>query len=778
MDPRDALELIAESVAVRRDDAAAVNDGQTELAPAGLVHVTRLPAQDAHIVPLPEDLPDLVKHRLELLGITGLWTHQAETFARAQRGQHTIVATGTASGKSLAYQLPVLDAILRDDSTFSLYLAPTKALAHDQLRAFRAFRLPQVRAAAIDGDTPGPERDAIRRTANVVLTNPDLLHHSLLGDHRRWATLLHRLRYIIVDEAHTARGVFGSHVALVLRRLARLAASYGANPTWLLASATIGNPAEHASRLTGAQVAAVSADGAPRGPRHIGLWQPPVDEDDHRRSALTDAAHLLAAFVASEIRTIVFTRSRKAAEVVAISAQQRVADLTAQSSVPLAERIAAYRAGYLADDRRELERQLRSGELLGVAATDALELGIDVSGLDAVILAGWPGTAASFWQRIGRAGRGLDASVGVLVASDDPLDQWFADHPRDLVERPAEDAIIDPSNPHLLAPHLRCACQELALAPDEAAEVFDDSAVALLAADVEEGTLRKRAGKFHWVGRERAAAAFTLRSATMRQVRIVDTDTGAVIGDVDEPRAHQQVHTGAVYLHQGRHYRVRELDLTHGHALVEQPPSLPLRTRARHDTDVAIIETAATTRLDGVVVHRGNVQVTTHVTSYDVLSANDEVVERVALDLPPVVLDTAACWYTLPEDICARLGIRPPTLPGALHAAEHAAIGMLGLIALCDRWDLGGLSTTQHPDTGLPTVFIYDAYPGGAGLTERAFTRFGEHHNITRQRVGNCACRDGCPSCVQSPKCGNGNTPLDKAGALTVLTHLATAAHP
>ncbi|MEX0705774.1 MAG: DEAD/DEAH box helicase, partial [Nitriliruptoraceae bacterium] len=420
-DPRDVLELLASS---QGDPSGS--------GPDGLVHLTRLPARPGRTVPMPDDLPEVLRRRLALDGIESLWSHQAEVLDLARSGTHTVVATGTASGKSLAYLLPVVERILTDDRATALYLAPTKALAHDQLRAVRRLRLAQVRAASIDGDTPLPERDAIRRTANLLLTNPDLVHHSMLGDHQRWADFLHHLAFVVVDESHVARGVFGSHLALVLRRLGRLAERYGASPTWLLASATIGNPAEHASRLTGRDVVAVTDDGSARGPFDIGLWQPPRDDDGRATSTLRIAGELLGSFVAAGVQALVFARSRRAAEVVAVHARDRLGDASDDEGL-LADRVAAYRAGYLADERRELERRLRDGELRGVAATEALELGIDVSGLDAVVLAGWPGTSASFWQRIGRAGRAGGPAAAVLVAQEDPLDQYLVGHPDELL---------------------------------------------------------------------------------------------------------------------------------------------------------------------------------------------------------------------------------------------------------------------------------------------------------------------------------------------------------
>ena len=787
-DPRDVLELLGRTSGpsvTRRDsrddagDTVAVGDRTGDDA-SGLVHLERLPARGANAVPVPDDLPASLRSRLDLLGIDRLWSHQAEVLDRVRAGEHLAVATGTASGKSLAYQLPTLERLLTEQHAVALYLAPTKALAHDQLRALRGFKLPQVRAAVVDGDTPRPEREAIRRTVNWLLTNPDLLHYSLLPNHRTWADLLHRLRMVIVDEAHVARGVFGGHVALVLRRLRRLAERYGADPTFVVASATIGNPAEHGSALTGLDVGSVTGDGSPRGPLDLGLWQPPFDHEDRRsrRSMLRETGDLLASFVAAGVQTLVFTRSRKGAEVVALVAKDRLAEATADDGSPLAGAVAAYRGGYLAHDRRRLEADLRSGRLRGIAATEALELGIDVSGLDAVLLAGWPGTAASFWQRLGRAGRSGGPAAGLFIAQEDPLDHYLVTHPDEVVHRPPEDAIVDPANPYLLAPHLRCACQEAPLDDDEAVTWFGATAPALLADDVAAGLLRLRGGRHYWTSRRRASALVDLRTAGGENVRIVDVATGAVIGDVDETRAHRQVHTGAVHLHQGRQFRVRDLDLSQHVALVEEKPDLSYTTRPRSDTDVRVLDALESSGWgNDIEVRLGRVEVTTQVTGYDVLRlGSDEVLDCHDLDLPPIQLVTVAVWYAIPESVLAGAGVEPRRTPGSLHAAEHAAIGMLPLLALCDRWDVGGLSTALHPDTARPTVFVYDGYPGGAGLAERSYHRLTEHLAMTRETVATCGCRDGCPSCVQSPKCGNGNDPLDKDGAIRVLDLLLASA--
>jgi DEAD/DEAH box helicase domain-containing protein len=691
-----------------------------------------------------------------------------------------VVATGTASGKSLAYQLPVVESILDDDTTSAIYLAPTKALARDQLRAIRSLKIPQVRAAVVDGDTERAERDAIRRTANWVLTNPDLLHHSMLPGHARWADLLHRLRYVIVDEAHVARGVFGGHVALVLRRLRRLCERYDADPQFLLASATIGNPGEHAGRLVGAPVAEVTRDGSPRGPMDLGLWQPPFTDVDlgTRRSLLRESGDLLASFVAADVQTLVFTKSRKAAELIATMARDRL-DAGAPSSAgggdrftreQLHDAVRTYRAGYLPSERRELEEDLRAGRIVGLAATEALELGIDVSGLDAVLLAGYPGTIARFWQRLGRAGRTGGAAAGVLVAADDPLDQYLVHHPEQLLEREPEDAIVDPANPYLLLPHLECACHEKPMDTEEAVRWFGDTAPALLEADVAEGRLRERGGRHHWTSRRRPSADTDIRSSGGGEVRIVDGETGALVGTVDEARAPSQVHDGAIYLHQGVTYEVAALDLDQGLAVVTPAGDVHHTTRPRSDTDVSILGETRAMAWGPIEVRLGPVEVTTQVTGYDVLQlGSSEVLAQVPLDLPPQHLTTVAVWYVLTDDLLEQAGIPPARVPGSLHAAEHGAIGLLPLIALCDRWDIGGLSTARHHDTLEPTVFVYDGHPGGAGLAERSYLRLAEHLRATRDAIAGCRCGTGCPSCVQSPKCGNGNEPLDKDGAVAVL---------
>jgi len=744
-----------------------------------LVHVERLPARRARRAELPEDLPDLLLSRLRARGIETLWSHQAEAIALARSGTNVVVATGTASGKSLCYQLPVFEALLGSGHRTALYLAPTKALAHDQLRAIRSFALTGVRAASYDGDTPAEERPMVRRNANLVLTNPDMLHQGILPGHERWSAFLGQLALVVVDEAHTLRGVFGSHVAAVLRRLRRLANRYGADPTFVLASATLGNPAELASRLVGLPVEAVTADGSPRCRVTFALWEPPLLDETTglRRSANVESSNWLAAGVEAGVRTLCFTRSRKAAELVATFTRRRVAEVDRS----LAGRVRAYRAGYLAEERRTLEAGIVSGKLLGVAATNALELGMDIGGLDAIVLDGFPGTIASLWQQAGRAGRQGGASLAVLVGLDNPLDAYYLHHPADLFGRPHEAALVDPGNPYVLAPHLACAAYEAPLT-EEDLSLFGPPARELVSSLENEGVLRRSRNGYRASAGRSAAPAVDLRNAGGAPVTIVEAATGQVIGTVDRSRAPSTVHHGAVYLHQGESYRVVELDLDAGAALVE-PATGDEYTQARKDTDVEILEPLRHQQLPRSARWLGRVAVSQQVIGYERRKVGSgELLGYEDLDLPPSHLSTVAYWHTLTPELLEAAGLEARDVPGAAHAAEHAQIGLLPLFAMCDRWDIGGLSTAWHPDTGMATIFVYDGYPGGAGITERGYELTAEHLRATRDTIRSCPCETGCPSCVQSPKCGNGNHPLDKAGAIRLLDQLlidlTTAAPP
>jgi DEAD/DEAH box helicase domain-containing protein len=753
--------------------------GSVNTAPGGrgerVTHIEHLPARPASHAPWPSWTdPDLLV-ALQTSGVTSPWTHQAAAADLAWGGESVVVSTGTASGKSLCYLLPALTAAAEGAGT-TIYLAPTKALAADQLRAITELGLTKVRAATYDGDTPMEERDWARRHATVLLTNPDMLHHGLLPSHARWASTMRRLRFVVVDECHHYRGVFGSHVAQVLRRLRRLAQHYGADPVFILASATVSDPGTTARRLAGCSAVEVTEDGSPRGAMDIVLWEPPLTEGKGengapvRRPATAEAASLLADLVAGGARTVAFVRSRRAAESVSLGARRAL-----EESVPeLVERVAAYRAGYLAEDRRDLERALHNGDLLGLASTNALELGVDISGLDAVLIAGWPGTHASLWQQAGRAGRDGRDALAVLIARDDPLDTYLVHHPAAVFGRPVEAAVLDPDNPHVLGPHLAAAAAELPITEADLPS-FGPSALAVLDTLVAQGLLRRRPAGWYWTARERATDLADLRGTGGPPVRICEAATGRLLGTVDAATSHVMVHPGAVYLHQGSAYIVRELDLDDSIALIE-PANPDWTTHARDITDIQVVESRLQTQYPGVALHLGTVDVTNQVVSFlRRRLGSGEVLGEEPLNLPPRDLRTQAAWWTIDDEILATADLDLASLPGAAHAAEHASIGLLPLVATCDRWDVGGLSTAHHPDTGAPTVFVYDGHAGGAGFAERAYERAQQWLTATRDAIRSCECATGCPSCVQSPKCGNGNEPLDKAGAVRLLTAVVEA---
>ena len=830
-----------------------------------LVHLQRTPARPGRHSDWPEWAdPDLVA-AYRRIGVERPWTHQIAAAQSAHAGHHTVLATGTGSGKSLAAWLPALSDVLAAqspgaDSRISahgrrpttLYLSPTKALAADQAASLGRLigeleavqreagtptgSLRTVRAGTCDGDTPLPERDWVRAHADVVLTNPDFLHFSLLPGHERWTRLLRGLRYVVIDECHAYRGILGAHVALVLRRLLRLVARLrprGPQPVVLCASATAAEPALTAARLIGVEpddVVAVTDDAAPAGERTLALWQPalrdpwmlpapdvepaqdsaratepdsgdPGEDPSARRSAVVEAAELLVDLLSVGARALVFVRSRRSAEVVAERARH-----TLGLSLPeLIGTVSAYRGGYLPEERRALEADLRSGRLRALATTNALELGIDVTGLDAVLIAGWPGTRVSLGQQAGRAGRAGTRGLAVLIASDNPLDAYLVHHPEAVFAAP-EATVFDPANPYVLAPHLCAAASEAPLRAEDLA-LFGLPDDALLRELENRSALRRRPTGWFWninlPGRPQDLTS--LRGDGPPEVPVVEADTGTVVGTVDGAAADSTVHEGAVYVHQGRVYVVEQL--ADDVALVRQRAAVGYRTRARSRSSVRIIaereqqvwgrpvgggdrlddgpEPSAHTADDGreapgaaaITWSFGSVEVTSQVTGYQRMALpGGEVVSQHALEMDEHVLPTAAVWWTIPQETCEAAGLEPTDLPGALHAAEHASIGMLPLLATCDRWDIGGLSTAAHPQTGAPTVFVHDGHAGGAGFAERGYRAGREWLAATLTVIEGCGCASGCPSCVQSPKCGNNNEPLDKAGAAALLRLLLEAA--
>ena len=739
-----------------------------------LRHVEVRQAREAVLADWPTWVPDSI--RAAYPAISQPWRHQVEAAEIAHGGDHVVLSTGTASGKSLAYSMPILTGIHKGLSAANgrgataLYIAPTKALAHDQLRAFAERELPWLRAATVDGDNSREERLWAQNHANLILTNPDLLHHSMLGGHERWAAFLKRLEYIVIDEAHIYRGVFGAHVAAVIRRLRRICAHLGTEPVVIAASATVAEPSIALARLIGDSVREVTHDFSPSPERTIALWQPldlQTPETAHR-TASSEAAHLLADLVADGRQTLAFVRSRRAAEGVAALTR----DLLREIDPDLVETVASYRGGYLPEERRALEASLRDGRIRALATTNALELGIDISGLDAVVIAGWPGTRASLWQQFGRAGRGDAPALAIFIAREDPLDAFVVEHPSSVLDAPVEASVFDPTNPVILGPHLCAAASELPLTDVDAVRWFGANSLPLLDELADQGFLRKRATGWFWTRRERASDLADLRSTGGAPIRIIEEGTGRLLGTIDQASSHSTVHPGAVYAHQGVTSLVTSLDLDESVATVIEE-KVDYTTIAHEVSQIRILHAAQSRDWGTATINVGQVQVTSQVLSFQkrrVLTG--ENLGEQGLDLPERELITTAVWWTVTDDQCAAASVDVTEIPGAVHAAEHASIALLPLFATCDRWDIGGVSTALHSDTGQTTVFVYDGYPGGAGFAQHGFDIAQTWLTATRDLIRECRCHGGCPSCVQSPKCGNGNHPLDKLAAIRLLTEL------
>ncbi|MDH3679164.1 MAG: DEAD/DEAH box helicase [Acidimicrobiia bacterium] len=753
------------AVAGGLDVRRSLDDVVSALAEDGrLVHVERLAERPAVRAELRRALPAGIAH---CVPADGLWCHQAAAVDLVRDGQSVVVATGTASGKSLCYQLPIAESVVAGlRSGTSLLLYPTKALAQDQLRSFGSLGIPGLRAATYDGDASREERSWARANANVLLTNPEMLHHGLLPHHGKWATFLKRLDYVVIDELHVLRGIFGTHVAHLLRRLRRACARYGSDPTFVFCSATIGEPDRLAAELCGKPVTAITADGSPCAERQIAVVQPALIDADRgaRQAPATEVIRSVSELVTAGHRVIAFCASRAQTERVAIGVSRALPP-------DLADTVRPYRSGYLAAERREIEAELAAGTLRAVVATSALELGVDISGLDATVLCGFPGTIASLWQQIGRSGRSGRPSLSVLVAGDDQLDQWFVNHPHDLFRRPPEPVVVNVENPNILDPHLGCAAYEIPLQPTDERWWLDlDEGVrrAVLADDLRIRPDHRRMPRAVWDGRGMPFHRIGLRSASAGEVRIVD-GADELIGTVEDNRAPNLVHPGAIYLHRGQPWRVVDLDLGARTARVVRADGKTW-TQARSDIQIEVLETNEMKPVGSAALHLGMVRVTTTVVGYQVKEIGSRtVLENHDLDLPPQELTTTAIWYDWPEEVIRSAGVRPHALPGALHAAEHAAIGILPLFTICDRWDVGGVSIAASPHSDLPTVLIYDRYPGGAGVAPLAYGAADRHLAATAEVLDGCSCTTGCPSCVQSPKCGNGNEPLDKWAALALL---------
>lgn len=736
-----------------------------------LVHLEPLPTRRARFAEPEPALDARIRAALAGAGAGSLYAHQAAALAAVRDGKNVIVATPAASGKSMCYNLPVLETLLADRSARALYLYPTKALAQDQMGKLRAVtpENSRLRHAIFDGDTRISDRAAIRARAHVVMTNPDMLHLGILPNHRAWHRTLRGLRYVVLDEAHVYRGVFGAHVANVLRRLRRLCRKAGSDPQFVLCSATIANPGEHAERLAGLPFEVIDEDGSPYGGKDFAFWNPPVTDaaSGARRSTNSETTQIFAELLKRETRTMTFARGRRQAELLYIYAR----DQLKHTHKKAAERVAAYRAGYLPEDRRRIEKELFDGKLLGLAATSAMELGVDVGGIDATLIAGYPGSIASAWQQSGRGGRGGERSLSVLIAQDNPLDQYLMRHPEAFFGKSSEAARISPGNPYIMKPHLVCAAYEAPLAMADT-EFFGHELLWYADELAEEGFLHVRDARWHLTP-EVAYPAETveLRSAG-GSFTLVDWETGAVLENVSEHAAYRQMHPGAIYLHQGEPYLVRELDLDSRTAYAALSDA-PYYTQARDYTDTRVLRIIRQRRAGRTTAFFGEVNVANEVVGFKrIRHHTDEVLGDEYLDMPSQEYDTAALWFGPPDEAVERIRREELDLMGGLHAVEHAAIGMLPLFALCDRNDIGGVSTPMHPDTGAPQIFIHDGYPGGVGVSEHGYEIIEELWRATLDAIANCGCEAGCPSCIHSPKCGNNNHPLDKEAALVILEAL------
>jgi DEAD/DEAH box helicase domain-containing protein len=737
-----------------------------------IVHIQYIPRRSAQSGQLEKPLTPSLKTSLESSGITSFYSHQADAINLARNGNNVMVATASASGKTLCYNVPVLETVINDRASRALYLFPTKALAQDQLRGLMEMACPELlsytECSTFDGDTPQPERAEIRKHARIIISNPDMLHLGILPNHKYWTMMLQNLKYVVVDEAHVYRGVFGSHVANVLRRLRRLCTYYGSSPQFICSSATIANPGEHAEKLAGIPFEVVENDGAPYGGKRFVFWNPPVIDEakSTRRRSNSETTFLFTELIRHNIRSLVFTRTRKLTELIYVYSCDKL--------IPsLADRIKPYRAGYLPEDRRKIEKALFTGELLGVIATNALELGIDIGDLDATVLNGYPGSISSTWQQAGRSGRRNADSLSFFVALDNPLDQFFMNNPDSFFGKPFENALINAENMNILKPHLLCAAWEKPLSERDSI-YFGESYNEALSELEKKGTVRSRNGRWHVSPRiTHPAQHVNIRSTSDRNYSVLDESQGyALLETVESSTAFFQIHEGAIYLHQGDAYYIKTLDIEKGVAIAE-PAKVPYYTQTKEITELKVLNIVQERSYKDVTVSFGLVDVTNMVIGYrKKMQYTEEIVGDELLDLPPMRFFTEAVWFDLPQAAVDRVIKGGLDFAGGLHATEHAAIALLPLFALCDRNDIGGVSTPFHPDTGKAQVFIYDAYPGGIGIARKGFDVITQLWAATSKVIEECPCRDGCPSCIQSPKCGNNNEPLDKKAAIVLLRAL------
>jgi len=726
-------------------------------------HIEVLPAREP-VYGEASDIESKVEAYLQRKTIR-LYQHQSDARKALRAGKNVVITTSTASGKTLAFNVPIFEELERDRSATALYVFPTKALANDQLKVLdeleRICGIP-VNPSIYDGDTPSHKRPKIRATARIVITNPYELHH-VLPWHYKWQRFLAHLKFIVLDEAHVYRGVFGSNVALLVRRLRRLCDYYGSHPQFVISTATLANPIEFGERLTGTTFDLIARDGSPRDRKYFVLYNPYAN-GIRTRSAHREVEDLFLLFIRNKLQTLCFTPSRKMAELIALWARKDIREVTPS----LADRIAAYRAGYLPATRRQIEARLKSGSLAGITSTNALELGIDIGSLDAVIMAGYPGTIVSTMQQAGRAGRGNGDSLATLVGFYDPLDQYFMKHPDVLFGWSHEHAIIDISNEYITIGHAMCAAAELPVRlPHD--EVYFPK---LLAASLEElerqGLAKNTASGWVYSGTGRATEAVPLNGLSSQVFKMLYE--GRLLETLDETRAYREAHKGAVVLHDGETYVVEQLNLSAGIISVNKK-DVDFFTEPIKTVELHIIEEFETQQKGALTISFGAVEVVEQYVGYKTLRY-DQVISAESLDLPPLRFKTTALWFIVPEAAVARVENKQLDVTGGIHGAEHALIAVMPLHVMCDRRDIGGVSAMHHPDTGQPTIFIYDGFEGGIGLSEKAVELFADIATMTLELVGGCSCEVGCPACIYSPKCGNDNKPLDKEATIVLLEEL------
>ena len=732
-----------------------------------IIHIQKIQAQKADFGKLEKPLPENIQNCLLNREIV-FYSHQAEAINKVRQGKNVVIVTPTASGKTLAFNIPVLEALTEDPNATALYLYPTKALTNDQLKVLRELEKDiGIKASPniYDGDTPQSQRASIRENSKIILSNPYGLHQYLPW-HYKWRTFLKNIKFVIIDEAHVYRGVFGSNVAMLLRRLMRICSYYNADPQIILSSATIANPEEHAKRLTGKDFEVISKDGAPKGKKTFMFWNPPFIDNDNtiRRSTHQETKDLLTLSILKNLQTLCFTTSRQMAELITRWTKEELR----QRSPKLQNLITAYRAGYLPQERRQIENRLKNKDLIGVVSTNALELGIDIGSLDSVIISGYPGTVISTWQQAGRAGRTNAESLVTLVAFQNPLDQYFMKHPDDFFGRPHEQAIIDLHNQYISLGHIMCAASELPITDNDRKffpELFSESIHAL----EQQHLVRKTPRGYVYSGTARPVEVVNLESISDKTVTVLSK--GNVLETLPLNKAYEEAHEGAVLLHQGETYISEELNLETLTAKVRQE-DVNYYTEVLRDVDVKIKKTFQE-KQEKVKIGLGELTITETYHQY-LTKTYDEVIKRLPLDLPLLTFTTVGLWFLVPDKLRKELESQNLDFDGGLHAVEHAMIAMSPIFAMCDRWDIGGLSTPLHPDTGEPTIFIYDGFEGGIGISENLYANIKLLWEKTLQLIDNCECKEGCPSCIYSPKCGNENEPLDKKAARIILKHLIT----